>query len=130
MQKNDEGRGSQEERRGRGEQNRPVQNERRNEFPGVKTMWDLGPANPFYDYTHARACATRTHKCMHAHTHSLITQHALSLIIKSTFLQDATIHGSEENLSVYELVERGNLSGVNEHQAPGKNCFSTKKTTT
>ncbi|KAJ7351701.1 hypothetical protein OS493_035961 [Desmophyllum pertusum] len=38
-----------------------------------------------------------------------------------SFSEDATIHGSEENLSVYELVERGNPSGVNEHQASVSN---------
>ena len=34
--------------------------------------------------------------------------------------QDATIHGSEEDVSVYELVERGNSSGVNETQGSGE----------
>ncbi|XP_078342292.1 uncharacterized protein LOC144628107 [Oculina patagonica] len=33
-----------------------------------------------------------------------------------SFSEEATIHESEENLSVYELVERGNPSGVNENQ--------------
>ena len=37
--------------------------------------------------------------------------------------QDATIHGSEENLSVYELVERENTSAVNENLPSGKSCF-------
>ena len=35
-------------------------------------------------------------------------------------MQDATIHGSEEDVSVYELVERGNSSGVNETQGSGE----------
>ena len=35
------------------------------------------------------------------------------------FLQDATINGSEENLSVYELVERGNASDAPELRQSG-----------
>ena len=42
------------------------------------------------------------------------------LQLNRAFLQDATIHGSEEDVSDYELVERGNSSGVNKNQESGK----------
>ena len=33
--------------------------------------------------------------------------------------QEATIHASNEDLSVYELVERGNTTDINENQNSG-----------